>query len=72
MLPIIFNWIDTAKLGEQAEIGFGAQDMQKIVPEVVGINGDGTLSLDYSKLTAVLAKAIQELAAKVSALEAKQ
>jgi hypothetical protein len=69
--PIKFNWKDTDKMGAQSEIGFGAQDMQEVVPEIVGTNGDGTLSVDYPKLTAVLAKAIQELSAKNDALEAR-
>lgn len=32
-----------------------------IVPEVVGRNSDGTYTVDYPKLVAVLAGAIQEL-----------
>jgi hypothetical protein len=43
--------------------------MQKLVPEVVGENADGMLSLDYPKLVAVMAKAIQELEARVALLE---
>lgn len=57
--PISFNWIPE-NLGEQKEIGFIAQEVQEIVPEVIGVNSDETLSLDYPKLTAVLVKAIQE------------
>ena len=57
--PISFNWIPE-NLGEQKEIGFIAQEVQEVIPEVIGINNDETLSLDYPKLTAVLVKAIQE------------
>lgn len=68
--PVRYNWIDTDKRGEQREIGLIAQQVQPHVPEVVGTNSDGTLSLDYPKLTALLIGAVQELAAKVAALEA--
>ena len=69
--PVTFNWIDTATYGTQTEIGFLAQQVLPIVPEVVTQNADGTLSLDYPKLTAVLVKSIHELEARVSALEAR-
>ena len=69
LIPVSYNWIDTERFGEQREIGFLAQEVQEYVPEVIGINGDGKLSLDYSKLTSVLVKAIQELSAKNAALE---
>ena len=69
LIPVSYNWIDTERFGEQREIGFLAQEVQEYVPEVIGINGDGKLSLDYSKLTSVLVKAVQELSAKNAALE---
>jgi hypothetical protein len=62
--PIAFNWIPE-NLGEQKEIGFIAQEVQELIPEVIGINNDETLSLDYPKLTAVLVKAIQEINTKL-------
>ena len=71
MRPVNFKWIDEERMGSQREIGFIAQEMQELVPEVVGENHDETLSIDYPKLTAVLVKAVQELSAKVAALEAK-
>jgi hypothetical protein len=68
--PVSYNWIPE-NLGIQKEIGFIAQEVQSIIPEVIGINNDKTLSLDYPKLTAVLVKAIQELTARVQYLENK-
>ena len=69
LVPVSFNWIDTERFGTQKEIGFLAQDVQNHIPEVIGTNSDGTLSLDYSKLTSVLVKSIQELSAKNTDLE---
>ena len=61
----------TTELGNQKEIGFIAQEVQELIPEVIGINNDETLSLDYPKLTAVLVKAIQELKSEIDILKAR-
>jgi len=56
------------------DIGFIAQDVLSLIPEIVGVpeNDETDLySLDYTKLTPVLVKAIQELSAKVEELESK-
>jgi hypothetical protein len=71
MNPIMFQWIDTEKMGAQKEVGFIAQEMEEIIPEVVGTNSDGLKSLDYPKLTAVLCNAIKELSNKNNVLEAR-
>ena len=57
--PVSYNWIEE-KRGLQKEIGFIAQEVREHIPEVIGVNSDETLSLDYPKLTAVLTKAIKE------------
>jgi hypothetical protein len=69
MRPVIHEWTEEANMGDGKSIGFIAQEMEKIIPEV--ISGIDFKSLDYSKLTAVLVKAIQELSAKNDALEAR-
>jgi len=50
------------------DIGFIAQEMEKIVPEVV-IGKEGEKGITYGNLTAVLVKGIQELEARVTTLE---
>jgi hypothetical protein len=67
--PVKFNWINVEKFGSQKEIGFIAQEVKEIIPEVVGESSDGLLTIDYPKLTAVLVKSIKELNEKVEALE---
>lgn len=69
--PVRYNWIDGAARGEQREIGLIAQQVAPHVPEIIGANVDGTLSLDYPKLTALLIGAVQELTARVASLEAQ-
>ena len=50
------------------EIGFVAQEVEGLVPEIVG-GEEGGKSLSYNRLTVPIIKAIQELSAKVEALE---
>ncbi len=45
---------------DRRHIGFIAQDVELIYPEIVNTNNEGYKSLDYSKLTPILVKAIQE------------
>jgi trimeric autotransporter adhesin len=60
MKPVQYNW--KTNPGNDLQIGFLAQDIQKIIPEavVVPTNGD-PMGMKYSELIPVLAKAIQEL-----------
>lgn len=67
--PVRYTWIDTERLGSQVEVGLIAQEVQAVLPEVIGTNHDGMLSLDYSKVVAVLIGAVKELQARVAALE---
>lgn len=64
-----FDWVDTARRGAQREIGMLAQEVAPVVPEVVGTNADGTLSVDYPKLTALLIEAVKDLSQRVQQLE---
>ena len=56
---------------QRVNLGFIAQELEDIVPEVVNTNSDTGLRsvLDANQLTAVLVEAIKELSAKVTALE---
>lgn len=45
---------------EGRQIGLIAQDVEKVVPEVVNTHEDGYKGVDYSKLTAVLIEATKE------------
>lgn len=54
-------------------IGVIAQEVEKILPEIVLTADDemGTKSVDYSRITAVLIEAVKELSAKIKELENK-
>ena len=48
-----------------------AQDVQKVLPEAVSTDADGTLSLRYTEVIPLMVAAIQELTTRLAALEAK-
>lgn len=54
----------------KADIGFVAQEMQQVLPEVVVRDAKGFMSIDYGRLTAVLAGAVQNLDARLNRIEA--
>lgn len=55
---------------DRHDVGFIAEEMAQVVPEVVAKNIDGEPdAISYDRLTSVLCKAIQELEARVAALE---
>jgi len=58
---------------DREEIGVIAQEVEKILPEIVLTAYDemGTKSVDYSRITAVLIEAVKELSARVKELENK-
>lgn len=58
---------------EKESIGVIAQEVEKILPEIVLTADDemGTKSVDYSRITAVLIEAVKELSARVKELENK-
>ena len=60
------------KNGSGHQIGFIAQEMQEVYPDVVGEGEDGMLTITgWSKTEARLVKAIQELHAEIELLKAK-
>lgn len=74
-----YRMLNTSKI-EGRQIGFIAQDVKQVFPEVVGggSGNDSYLAIDYARLTVVLAEAVKELKAendalrvRVSALEMK-
>jgi len=71
---VTFNW-DTSvararDLGEQQEIGMIAQEVEAVLPQVVGTGADGYRSLDYAKLTAFLIEVAKAQQAEIDELRA--
>ena len=59
MRGVYHDWIDPRNT--EKEIGVIAQEVQKVYPELVYMGGNGYLSVNYPKLTAVLIQATKEL-----------
>ncbi len=55
-----FDWIDESK-GTDRQIGLIAQEVEKVMPELVAENKDGFKSIAYGKLTSVLVECVKEL-----------
>ena len=63
-----FEYKDTGR----SDVGLIAEELQPIIPELVGVNKDGEAdSVSYDRMVSVLVKAIQELNAKVEAQAAE-
>jgi hypothetical protein len=67
--PVTFNWKDSSVGGPFTDMGFIAQEVEPLIPEVVRVDANGTYSLNLPNMNAVLTKAIQELSAKNTTLE---
>jgi hypothetical protein len=61
---IYFNW-NTAQYPEledtSRQIGFIAQELQPVIPEVVSADKEGIMYIDYSRMVPVLSEAIKEM-----------
>ena len=58
------------KADDENQVGFIAQEMESVIPELVG-GEEGKKGINYSQLTAVLTKAIQELKTELDAAKAR-
>jgi len=72
--PVSFDWKE--KRNAQHDIGVIAQEIEKIIPEVVEevdtLNSEDThKTVDYAKLTSVLIKAVQEQQQQINELKEK-
>lgn len=59
---VYFNWkhdsLPNAPVGQQ--IGFIAQDVENVIPEIVKTDVNGFKAIEYDKMTAILVEAIKE------------
>ena len=64
---ILYTMKDDKSSKEQ--IGLIAQEVQAFFPEIVSVDDNGFLSLDYARLTVVILKVLKDLISRISALE---
>ena len=68
--PIEFKY--KAEKGGGKHLGFSAQEVEKILPELVHENEDGTKSIKMIELIPLMVGAIQELKKEVELLKEKK
>ena len=68
---VTFDWIQKEDqiLNIKEDIGFIAQDVQKVVPDLVRENEDGMLSMRHQGIAPILLEAIKELKAEIEELK---
>ena len=66
---VTFDWKEQDITNLKEDIGFIAQDVKEVLPELVRENENGKLSLRHQGIIPVLLEAIKELSDKVKALE---
>ena len=66
--PVNFKW----KEDQRKDLGLIAEEVVKVYPELVKTDGEGNaMGVNYSKLTAVLIKTVQDLKSRIEDLENK-
>jgi hypothetical protein len=58
------------QFAEGKQIGFVAQEVKEVLPEIVSEGSDGTLSVDYGRFSVVLLEAIKEQQKEINELKA--
>ena len=73
---VTFDWKKQKQITEKSvkrewkhDVGFIAQDVQKVIPELVRENEDGMLSMRHQGITPILLEAIKELKAEIEELK---
>ncbi len=67
---VTFDWKESDSILDiKEDIGFIAQDVQKVLPELVRENENGKLSLRHQGIIPVLLEAIKELSNRIKVLE---
>jgi hypothetical protein len=63
--PVFFDWKKPVKGEEGRRVGFIAQEVEQVIPEVVSTAPDAmkTKAVEYGNVTPVLVKAVQQIKA---------
>ena len=67
--PVSYQWIDNID-NDRLHLGFIAQEVEEIIPEVILKGDEDIYSMNYIELIPVLVKSIQELTSRIEVLEA--
>jgi hypothetical protein len=64
---VAFDWINSGK----SEIGVIAQEVEKVLPDLVSTNKEGIKSVKYGNLIAVLIEAVKDQQSQINELKSK-
>jgi hypothetical protein len=71
--PVFYDWDrnnpKTSGFEDKHQVGFIAQEVEKVLPEVVNKGEDGYRSLEYGKIVSVVVAAVKELYNKVLGID---
>ncbi|RYF86088.1 MAG: hypothetical protein EON98_04725 [Chitinophagaceae bacterium] len=71
--PIYYHWkvnkFPAMHFGNERQLGFSAQEVERLFPEIVQTDAQGYKSVDYGRLTPVLVQAIKEQQARLDEQE---
>ena len=71
--PVFYDWnrnnSKTSGFEDRHQVGFIAQEVEKVLPEVVNKGEDGYRSLEYGKMVSVVIAAVKELYNKVLGID---
>ncbi len=63
--PVFYDWDKnnprTQSFGDKHQVGFIAQEVEKVLPEVVDVGEDSYRSVQYGKIVSVVVAAVKEL-----------
>jgi len=65
-----FKWKDESKMGSKVQMGFIAQEAEKVIPEVVD-NKNDTYTMQYAPVTALLVEAVKEQQKQIEDLKSE-
>jgi hypothetical protein len=66
---VYYNWIDKNKFNERKQVGFIAQEVEEIIPELVVTNSEGFKSVNYNQSVSLLVEAIKEQQSMIKQLQ---
>jgi len=68
---VTFTWKDETLAKRGTQIGFVAQEVQKVLPELIGETPDGMLGVDYASMAPVLVGGIQEQQTQIDTMQSQ-